>query len=371
MGPASPGFPGGPVVPIDLDRRAVRDHVEAQNRRTLSPSVQAVWGAEGRRDEVHAGYLYAGRDPVISHMGRLFGNAEWKFAPGWQLTSGAALEAYEGEPLHVAPRVFINWQVSRSDTLRAGVTRAWTQRPTFEKEGDIRATEQSSGVLVQQPYQPNPDLRQQRVDSMEAGYLGRFRPMASSLDVRVFRERITDFIYRRARRSGLDPLINSPSDSAQYVNASDPVILTGLEYQFKWSPWRGADWMFNHSLIRTQAATLLHNRVAPYTASIAWRQDWGGGWSSMITGIRMGPLAGGDGMVPIYSYVAPAYTSFDLRIAWYQHLSAARRVEYSLNAINLGERHQEIADRSQQSIRGSDPANPVSSMVYFAIALKL
>jgi len=371
LGPVSTAFPGGPVVPIDLDRRAVRNHIEAQNRRVLSHSVQAVWGAEGRRDEVHAPYLYAGRDPIITQMARFFGNAEWKFARNWQLNSGAALEQYESEPLHFAPRLFLNWQASRSDTFRAGVARAWTQRPTFEKEGDVRATEQHSGVLIQQPYQPNADLRQPRIDSLEAGYLGRFRPMASSLDVRVFRERITDFIYRRARRSSLDPLINTPADSAQYVNSRDPLILTGVEYQLKWSPWKGADWMFNHSLIRSQTEPALRNRVAPYTASLAWRQDWGAGWTSMLTGIRMGPLAGGDGMVPIYSYIAPAYTTFDARIAWRQRLASAKRIEYSLNAINLGERHQEIADRSQQSVYGSEPANQVSPMVYFAIALEL
>ncbi|MEN3113407.1 TonB-dependent receptor plug domain-containing protein [Uliginosibacterium paludis] len=370
-GPSSRIFPAGPVVPIDLDRVAIRDHLEMQNRRALTQDVQAVWGLEGRRDEVHAPYLYAGRASTVTQMARLFGNTEWKFAPAWQLSSGAAVEAYEREPVHFAPRLFLNWQASRSDTLRAGVARAWTQRPTFEKEGDVRAIEPVSGLLIQNPYQPNENLKQARVDSIEAGYLGRFRPMASSLDVRVFRERITDFIYRRAVRSPLDPLLNSVNDSAQYVNAKDPVILTGVEYQFKWTPWRGGEWMFNHTLIRTQAMSLLQNRVAPYVATLSWRQDWGAGWSSMISGMRMGPLAGGDGMVPIYRYVAPAYTSFDARIAWAQRLSSGQRIEYSLNGINLGKRHQEIADRSQQSLYGSEPANRVSPMIYAAVSLAL
>ncbi len=364
-------FPEGPLVPIDLNRVAIRDHLEVQNRRNLSASLQTVVGMEGRRDEVHAPFLYAGRQSIVTQMARLFGNSDWKFAPAWQLSSGAAVEAYESEPLHFAPRLFLNWQASRSDTFRVGAARAWTQRPTFEKEGDVRAVEPTTGLLIQNPYQPNANLKQARVDSIEAGYLGRFRPMASSLDVRVFRERITDFIYRRAVRSPLDPLLNSFNDSAQYLNAKDPVILTGVEYQLKWTPWQGGDWMFNHTLIRTQAMPLLQNRVAPYVATLSWRQDWGAGWSSMISGMRMGPLAGGDGMVPIYRYVAPAYTSFDARIAWAQRLASGQRIEYSLNGINLGERHQEIADRSQQSLYGSEPANLVSPMVYLAVSLEL
>lgn len=371
LGPASREFPRGAVVPIDLARRAERDHLEAQNQLALSPSMQAVWGGEGRRDEVRAPYLYAGRSPIIAQMARLFGNLEWKFAKDWQLTGGAALEQYESEPLHLAPRLFLNWQASRSDWFRVGAAQAWTQRPTFEMEGDVRATEQNTGALIQNPYQPNADLRQPRVDSFEAGYLGRFWPMSASIDVRVFRERITDFIYRRAMRSPLDPLLNSPRDSAIYLNARDPVALTGVEYQLKWKPWNGGEWMFNHSLIRTQAPRELKYRSAPFSASLSWRQDWGRGWSSMLSGFRMGPLAGGDGTVPIWSYVARAYTSFDARVAWTQRLSSGRTLEYSLNGINLGEHHQEIADRSQQSLYGSDPANEVSPMVWFALSVSL
>ncbi|MDO6386187.1 TonB-dependent receptor [Uliginosibacterium sp. 31-12] len=369
-GADSPYFPGGPVVPVDLDRRAVRDHVELQQRLSPTGNTQTVWGLEVRRDEVDAHYLYAGDESVVTQMGRLFGNAEWKFRPGWQLTGGAALEQYEHEPAHVAPRLFLNWQASASDTLRAGAARAWTQRPTFETSGDVRATEQNTGLLIQHPYVPNPDLRQAQVDSVELGYLGRFKPMASSLDVRLYRERVRGFIYRQAAVSPLSPVLNTYTDSAQYVNAANPVTLTGIEYQFKFSPWREGNWIFNHSMVRMDADEALQHRVSPYTASLSWQQGWGAGWSSMISAFRMGPLAGGDGMVPIYSYVAKAYNTFDARIAYATRIGG-RKYEFSLNAINIGERHQEVADRSQQSLQGQCPANRVSAVGYLGLAVEL
>lgn len=369
-GPASAGFPDGPAVPIDLNRRATRDHFELQRRHQPGERVQAVWGGEWRRDVVHAPFLYAGQEDVATRMGRLFGNVEWKFAPAWQLTSGAALEQFEHEPSHLAPRVFLNWQASRSDTLRVGAARAWTQRPTFEKEGDVRAVERTTGVLIQQPYVPNPELRQARVDSVEAGYLGRFRPLEARLDVRLFRERITDFIYREAALSDIAPALASAEDSARYANAADAVVLTGAEYQLRVSPWRGADLLLNHAVMRVQAQPALRHRAAPYVASLSWRQAWGGGWSSMLTGLRMGPLAGGDGIIPIHDYVARAYTTFDARVAWARRAASGARVEYSLNAINLGGRHQEIADRSLQRVVGERAANRVSAMVYGAVAVE-
>lgn len=369
--PYLPYFPSGPVVPLDLNRRAVRDHLELQQRSMPGAQTQAVWGLEAQRDEMIAPFIYGGKRSSLTQMGRAFGNLEWKFAPHWQLTGGAALEQFQSEPLRLAPRAFLNWQASRNDTWRAGYARAWGQRPTFEKEGEVLAAEKETGMLIQQPFMPNPDLRQARVDSFELGYLGRFKPMAATLDVRLFRERINGFIYRMASLPTRAAVLNSSSDSAQYVNADQPVTLTGVEYQYKFSPWHQGEWLLNHALIRTQASEALQHRSAPYVASLSWRQGWGHGWSSMLTALRMGPLAGGDGMVPIYNYVARAYTSFDARIAYARRMANGKKIEYSLNAINLGERHQEIADRSQQSLYGNEPANKVSAMVYFGIALEM
>ncbi|MBS1207672.1 MAG: irgA [Proteobacteria bacterium] len=370
--PYPPYFPNGPYALIDANKRAVRDHAELQHRFTPGARTQAVWGLEIQRDEVHAPALYAGRETVASDLYRGFGSLEWKFLPSWQLTAGGALEKFEDEPLHFAPRTFINWQASRSNTFRAGYARAWTQRPTYEKESDVQVTDNQFGVLIAQPYVPNPDLHQSRVDSVELGYLGRFSPLAASLDVRVFREKVTGFIYRQAVTSSLSPILQSAQDSAQYQNAPNPVMLTGVEYQLKFSPWHGGNWLFNHAVINTKSIDEdIQRRVAPYTLSLSWQQNWGAGWSSMITGLRMGPMAGGDGIVPIYSYVAPAYNSFDARIAYTRRSVNGKKVEYSLNAINLGEHHQEIADRSQQSLRGSVPANVVSPMVYVGMVLEM
>lgn len=369
--PVLPWYPDGLIVPIDMKRRASRDHLEWQQRQIWDMTLQGVWGIEGRRDEVHAPLLYAGRDSVVTSLFRTFANLEWKFAPKWQLTTGSALEKYDGEPLHVAPRAFLNWQIGPGDTLRAGYARAWAQRPTFEKEGNVKTYEARTGVLVAEPYVGNPDLYQPRVDSVELGYLGRFRPMSGSLDVRLFRERIHGFIYRQAIVSSASPLLDSAEDSAQYVNSANPVTLVGVEYQLKLKPWAGANVMASHTLINTRSVgDTLKYRVAPYSGSLSWQQGWGGGWSSMLTGLRMGPLAGGDGMVPIYGYVGRPYTTFDARIAHAVRVGG-HKVEYSFNAINLGERHQEIADRSEQSVLGDYAANRVSPMVYLGLAIEL
>ena len=210
---------------------------------------------------------------------------------------------------------------------------------------------------------------------MELGYLGRFEPLASSLDVRIFRERVRDYIARFSVNSpapntaALEPWIGS----LQYQNVSRPVVLQGLEYQAKFKPWTGANIIFNHAMIdRRSGDANIDDRIAPYTATLAWQQRWTSRWSSMFSAARVGPMAGADGIATTKAYVAKAYTSFDARIAWASRWASGGQYEIALSAINLGKRHQEIPDRGVQAYRSilgdTTPANSVSRTVYLSLA---
>lgn len=364
--------PGGVIVPLDRNRSSVRDHLELQHRFTPSATTQLVWGAEARRDTVHSGFLYATRDHVTTELYRAFSNLEWRFAPTWQANLGAAYEGYGGEPSHLAPRAFLNWQAAPGSTFRAGYGRAWQQRPTFEKYGDVYAYDPNTGVLLAQPYAPNPDLRQERVDSVELGYLGRFSRWNSSLDVRIFQERIGGYIIRVPADTGI-PTLEPYLGTSMYINSSQPFVLRGIEYQLKARPWQGGELMFNHTLIdRHSGDEAIDARVAPYVASLSWTQHYDRVWSTQLTVYRMGPLAGGDGFVPLSNYTAKAYTTVDARIAYATRM-VGKRLVLALNAINLGPHHQEIADRAEQASLATQgltsPANPVGRMVYLSATL--
>ncbi|HSD39861.1 MAG TPA: TonB-dependent receptor plug domain-containing protein [Rhodocyclaceae bacterium] len=368
-----PPFPYGPTTSdLDRNRRSVRDHVEFQHR-VSGAQRQTVWGAEARRDSIDAPYVFSTNNLPPVNMYRAFANLDEHLSRDWQLNLGASLEHFSGQPTHLAPRAFINTQLDAQQTLRAGASRAWQQRPTFEQNADVRVTDAKTGALLVYAYQPNPDLKQSRIDSVELGYLGRFKPLDSSLDVRLFNERVKDYVVRVATTSSaaLTPWIGS----SQYVNLNYPITLRGIEYQLKVKPAVGSEVLLSHTLIdRNSGNEDIDHRIAPYAASLSWVQQWGHNWSSTLTGVRMGSLSGGDGFVPVSSYVAKPYTSFDARIAWYTMLGAGKKLEIALNAINLGERHQEIPDRAEQgylSALGNDtPANYASRMYYLTASLE-
>ena len=211
------------------------------------------------------------------------------------------------------------------------------------------------------------------MDSLELGYLGQFPTWRTRLDVRLFSERIDSYITRVSYSACDDPLLYGvlceDLPPARYENLNSAVNLRGIEYQVDSSPRAGTRLLFSHTLIdRGSSERSVRQMTAPYTASLSWIQDWGGNWSSTLTALHMGPLAGGSGFVPTSTYVSKPYTTFDVRLARGMSVGASV-VTVALTATNLGGRHQEIADRAEQSLHGSTPVNQTSPMVWLSLGI--
>lgn len=355
------------AVPLNRNRNSVRDNLELQHRTILSDALRAVWGLELRHDQVEAPFLYYGNAGQSSDLARLFGQAEWRFSPDWSLNASALAEKSDRDAVHLSPRLFANWKASPQDTLRFGYAHAWRPPTLFERYGDVRAMYQ--GTLLVQPYLPNPELQATHIDSLEMGYLGQFQPWNTRLDVRLFNERIGNYITRVSQPDYTAPSLSAILPSARYENLASPVILRGVEYQFDSRPLPGTKLLFSHTLIdRSSNDASIARMTAPYSATLSWLQDWGGRWSSTATLLRMGPMAGGTGFVANSQYVSSAYTTLDLRLA-HTINSGGTPLEIALTGTNLGGRHQEIADRSEQLLHPSDPANRASPMVWLTFTL--
>lgn len=355
------------AVPLDRNRSSVRDNLELQHRLTLSDKLRAVWGVEARHDQVEAPFLYYGNANQSSDLARLFGQVEWWFKPDWSLNVSALAEKFDSDAPHLSPRLFANWKVTPEDTLRFGYARAWRQPTLFERYGDVRAMYQ--GTLLVNPYLPNPGLQAPHVDSLEMGYLSQLKTWNTRLDVRLFNERIEHYITRVSVPEYHVPALYMEMPSARYENLATPVTLRGLEYQLDSRPLPGTQLLFSHTLIdRSSNDASVARLTSPYSASLSWLQDWGNRWSSTLTLLRMGPMAGGTGFVANSQYVSRPYTTLDARLAHHGKF-AGTPLEIALVGTNLGGRHQEIADRSEQLLHGSDPANQTSPMVWLTLTL--
>ncbi len=213
--------------------KASSDTLSLQHTFRAGPSTRVVWGGEFRSENVTSAALYTTEADYRTDFVRLFGNLEWRVKPSVVVNAGAMAEdsSVTGETL--SPRLMANWHLAPGHTLRAGVSRSYRPPGTFEKSANM--TYVWNGILLRPHIVASGNVVPERLVTDELGYLGDFPQWGASLDVRAYREKISGFIRQKSA--------TLPRD---YVNDEDFAI-QGWEYQFKWRPWTGAQFIFNQA----------------------------------------------------------------------------------------------------------------------------
>lgn len=308
---------------IDYSRRAWRDNVDFQHQFSPAKDWRVVWGAEARHDGVESGLFFAGDPERTTSLARGFGNLEWRATTSLLINAGGMYERYQGKTPKFAPRLFANWEFVPGHTLRAGSAVAYREPSLFEQEGRVLGLNGLGQVVVDTASLGR--LNPERVSSYEAGYFGIF-PAATTLDVRVFRERVSNLVVFRDGGSGQPDIID---------NSPDLVTIRGIEFQLKTKPLRDTELIWSHALTRIESDNdSLRNSMPPYSASLTWLQRYWGGVSSTLTVFSVGPTEWRDSK-PVASYV-----TWDGRLAW--RFKAGRAdSELAVGLINGGVRHEE------------------------------
>jgi iron complex outermembrane receptor protein len=358
------------IVPVNNNADFVGEAVRFQHTSAPFGDTRAAWGAEWRSDRVEGSFLFHDSGEHRQSDRRLYGSLEWHVSPEWVVNTGATVERVEGYRSRVVPRLAVNWLAAPEHTWRAGFSRAYRYPSLFERNADVKLPFLDTFL---RRHVPNPGLKPQRVDAFEVGYLGQSSDHKGMLDVRVFRERVTDLIRRETvtPEPTSNPVIRQLREllgSSRWENQSDAVTLTGVEYQLRYEPVRNGQLIFSHTLIDARSKEARAERsVAPYIASLSWLQQIGD-WQGMLTVLRMGPVDFGTSFIPGYRRKVDAYTAVDASIAWERRIGG-NPVRVSLSGINLFGEHQEVANRPLQQRIGDRPANEVGRQVHLGLRI--
>jgi iron complex outermembrane receptor protein len=226
-------------------------------------TLRVVWGGEFRRETATSKGLYNADAALVTEFTRLFTNAEWRLAPALVLNAGLMAENSPVVGDSVAPRVMLNWHLTPAHTLRAGVSRAYRPPSTFEQSGNIQLS--SNGQLLRITTLALGNMTPERVLAREVGYLGDFAQLGLNLDVRIFQEQMGDFAKHVKYSLPADKsLLSVPA--WDYVNG-EGFLIQGAEYQLKWQPWRGAQFILNQAYINNNAKNQNIALAAPRLAS--------------------------------------------------------------------------------------------------------
>ncbi|MGQ5489526.1 TonB-dependent receptor plug domain-containing protein [Thauera sp. ZXT1-4] len=201
--------------------RGVRHELEALHTFLPADSLRMVWGGGWRHDALESSTMLHGIGRVSRDVGRLFANMEWK--PRDWFTGNVGLsheyDSLAGE--HLARRASASFHFDGQNTVRLGYVRAW------RTPGTLDYTANQIDRRGQIEWAGNPALPAEGLDSWELGYLGDWSAARMSLDVRVFRERLSDRQIHRIRTTATGP------DTVQAVHDLE---IRGQELQWKWQP---------------------------------------------------------------------------------------------------------------------------------------
>ncbi len=315
-------------VAIEGSGRSVNDSVSLQHTFRHGESLRVVWGAEFRREQVISQPLYNTDTPLVTDFTRLFSNAEWRIRPSLVLNAGAMAEHSSDSGDSLAPRVMLNWHAAGGQTLRAGISRAFRPASTFEKYSNYRYL--SNGQLIQINTLPTGNVQPESLVTRELGYLGDFPKLGVNLDVRMYHERISGFVLHQKYALPNEPSL-LPSTPWDYMNGENFTI-KGYEYQLKWQPWRGAQFIFNQAYTDIGSVDLDTALAAPKLAStLSFFQKFSGGLDLSLMHQDSGTvvLQGAGGLNKV------AMTRTDIRLALPLRVGP-NRGEVALVVQNLG-----------------------------------
>jgi iron complex outermembrane receptor protein len=292
---------------VDSGGRASTDNLDFQHTLRFSDSARVVWGIELRTENASAEQMYGTDTRFTTQFRRLYGNAELRPMQSVVVNVGGMLENSSLSGSTFAPRLMANWHFLPDQTLRLGSSKAYRPPATYEEKahtyfvgtpflGNIRpvtTTVVSSG-----------NLRPESLAATEIGYLGEFRQIGLSVDVRAFYESLGDYIGRQqVMVPATTPDIGFTLPAVGYANISGFQI-RGAEGQLNYRPWAGTRFIYNHASIRidspypsivtsapreSDGLTLFQKLPGGVDLSVMHQQASSAPWVSAINPNKRGP----------------------------------------------------------------------------------
>ena len=196
---AFPAYLGGVFYPNPILQwvQTSRDEIEAQHTLPLSATNRLVYGAAYRADSSSGqSYIPPLRQNAFSSIGtkeyRVFAHDEWRFTPELVFNAGAMSERDGQGHRNLSPRVALNFHATPQQTFRIGSSVAYRTPSLVETNF---AALQAGVLFVPSTRVTSPGLASERLLSREIGYLGEFPSLASSLDLRLFSDQLSNGIY--------------------------------------------------------------------------------------------------------------------------------------------------------------------------------
>lgn len=320
-----------------------RTQLDFSSAHRLNPSMRLVWGGELRHEAVQSEGYYGTSETLDGVIAGLFAHAEWRPAEDWLMQGGAHLAHHYFTGVEVSPRLAVSYNLNSQNTLRFAASRA-TRSPTFYEQKGNKALIIPGAPLYQVQLAVPSDLKPEVNTSIEIGYLGLWPKLGAQLDVRVYRDHLTDYIGDKSTTVWYPP--GGPYTYRvkyfKYYNGGT-VDVTGLDAQLTWKLHRDFSLHFAQSFAHIDASRMaldvdddIPESGPDWITSVLanWRMAEGLNLSTAIYHTdKMYWLHDGD--------ITQPYTRVDVRLARQFKLDGVA-AEWALGVQNIGDNYEEF-----------------------------
>lgn len=227
--------------PITLGFREVfseRYDIELEHSVALSRNLRGVWGLGVRDEAVEAESLLYRNNPIDQMSYRLFGHLEWRPNQRWVFNAGAMVEKNGLVGAFASPRVAANYLFNNNHSLRLTLARG-NRSPSLLEANEFNL-DQHDGLLLEAIRRTAPDVSEEKIESIELGYVATYPEQGLSLDIRAFHEQVKDGFEQYH-----EDVIGSPFFSDLLIVLPDRVAvrdnlanwtMNGVELQLRYQP---------------------------------------------------------------------------------------------------------------------------------------
>ena len=224
--PDNTSFTEAPYGAIDVDysMHSHRYDLDVQHRFRATPGWRISWGGGVRSDSVKGAGSFSSSDTLTRDSQRLFANGEWQATDDTVINAGLMGEHFSNIGHFLSPRLAANWHIDTDHTIRSSMAQAYRMPTFYEQYGELRLDPQDPPWPTLTALLGTEDLKPEKIQSIDIGYL--FHPASQdfSLETRLYRSLITDVNYQAIDGN---PLIT------QRVLNNGSLTLNGLEVQAK------------------------------------------------------------------------------------------------------------------------------------------
>ncbi len=275
--PLTPPVTTAPVrFSYDPGGRSMLHEFELEHRLALSKTLRGVWGLGTKYTELtsYAQFSQPGWRERFAY--RAFGNVEYRPWDPLLFNAGASVEHDSKTGWMFDPRLSVSYHVLPGHTLRLAASRAHRNPSLYEISGRFDRRDAYTGLLdisyLAQGVEP------ERIDTVEVGYLAELKDYRATFDVRLFSERIPNYIQiaplalpagtpddQDSTATRNNTVVNYaiyPNGRADGAVNLERVRIKGYEYQLQWRPFETTRLIYGNALITIEADFTDSSRVA-------------------------------------------------------------------------------------------------------------